>query len=287
MTAAEYLASARRLLGEDRSPAARRFLALAEPWERAAGPGHFLESSACAAAGLGRLKLALILAEPAERLARDARRRDEPAKEARARDLLEMLETEGGYDLRGARAALGLLARWRLRGSLMVSLDYERGRGFGKLSFYGYLPAGGLGELAAALALEEPPAGPEVAFFGADFAPDGSRTLKLYRKSPYSRAATPAGLRGLADALGELGRLRDVTRLTRVGEGGVAQDAKVYLGFARGVPMGGLGRLGSLAGHAPFLEELARGWPGQRAYFVGWGEEGPEVYFDRRPEDGP
>ena len=282
MNAAEYLAWARPLLGS--GYAERIFLNLPGELSTAGGAGHFLESSAASDAGLSRLKLALILEDSPAALALDAVRRDAPGKVQAATSLLSTIK--GEYDRRPAAAVLDCLKRWALRGSLMLSVDFERERGaFGKLSFYGYLPGPErLGELLAAFGrggLEpalRPLAGATLAFFGVDLAPGAPAALKLYNKTAYPDRALEGPAAAAAQSLLEAGPLRDVTRLTRVGS-----DAgpKAYLGFARGVPLETLSRLPCMGGSGGWLGEAARAAPGQRARFVGFDHGAVEVYFDR------
>ncbi|MDE2292270.1 MAG: hypothetical protein KGL53_09320, partial [Elusimicrobia bacterium] len=199
---------------------------------------------------------------------------------------LRALEAGGGsYDGRAAAAVLAALERWGLRGSLMVSVDFDRPRGaFGKLSFYGYLPGPaalpallapfGLGGHEPAL---RPLAGPSLAFFGVDLAPGAQAALKLYNKTPFPDRGLDGPAARAAAALQEAAPLRDVTRLTRVG----ASAAKSYLGFSRGAPLETLARLSLFGGAGGWLAAAARACPGQRARFVGFDGGALEVYFDR------
>lgn len=280
MDAVEFLRWAAPLVGGRDAPG-RFFLGLPERLLADAGAGHFLESSLCPERGFAALKLALILADGEEDLA--GARRDAPAKAAAAERLLGALGPRPGAA--AARAVLAALGAWRLRGSLMLSLDFDpAARAFGKLSLYGYLPGPerlrellapfGLAGERAALA---PLAGPSLAFFGVDVPPRGPAALKLYNKTPWPDPALPEPARSAAAALAEAGPLRDVTRLRRLGS---AAAEKLYLGFARGVPLAELGRLRAFgAGRGP-LTLLGRGGPGLKARFVGFDGGAREVYFD-------
>lgn len=283
MDAAEFLAWARPLAGGP-GAASRFFLGLPPRLLEAAGPGHFLESSLCATGGFKQLKLALILADGPADL--PAARRDAPGKSKAAEALLRSLEEAGSRPgASAARAVLAALARWRLRGSLMMSLDYEpAAERLGKLSLYGYLPAPDrLPELLTPFGLADdvgrlaPLAGPTLAFFGVDVPERGLAVLKLYNKTPWPDAALPEPARSAAAALLEAGPLRDVTRMTRLG---TAAAEKVYLGFARGVPLAELGRLRSFgAGRGP-LSALGPAGTRLKARFVGFDAGLAEVYFD-------
>lgn len=279
MDAAEFLAWARPLVGA-RGAAASFFLGLPQRLLDVAGPGHFLESSLCAERGFKTVKLALILADALPDL--PAARRDAPGKAEAAENLLaSMAAPRPGSS--AARAVLALLARWRLRGSLMLSLDYDaEAAALGKLSFYGYLPsADRLPELLSPFGLAADAgrwaalAGPSLAFFGVDVPARGPAVLKLYNKTPWPDAALPEPARSAAPGLLEAGPLRDVTRMTRLG---ASAAEKVYLGFARGVALPELGRLRAFgAGRGPLSSMRA---PGLKARFVGFDEGRAEVYFD-------
>lgn len=282
MNAAEYLAWVRPVAPRGASGAF--FLSLPERLLAAAGPGHFLESSASSARGLSRLKLALVAEDEPGALAADARRRDAPGKAEAARELLRALP--GDYDRPRAAAVLEALKRWGLRGSLMVSLDYDRVRdGFDKLSFYGYLPGpaalpellGLFGEEGRAAELA-PLAGASLAFFAADLAVGRPAALKLYNRRRLEGAAPDGPAAPAARALGELAPLRDLTRLTRVGSAAAPKD---YLGFAAAVPAAALARLKLLGGPSGWLGALAPALAGQNARFVGFDGPDVEVYFDR------
>ena len=290
MNAAQYLSWARPLFKASKALGAAEafFLALPERLLDAAGEGHFLESSVSSTRGLERVKLALITADEPRDLARAPRRRDAPAKARAVRALLASLEAASGpgYDQPSAKAVLAALERWGLRGSLMLSLDFDRAAGgFDKLSLYGYLPgppalgdllsAFGLGPLATALG---PLAGPSLAFFGVDLPPGAPAALKLYNKAALGEARLDGEARRAGSALAEAAPLRDVTVLTRVGS---TAPPKSYLGFARAVPLPDLARLRLLGGPAGWLGDAARVLPGQCARFVGVGHGGCEVYFDR------
>ncbi|MFH1723010.1 MAG: hypothetical protein ABII00_00150 [Elusimicrobiota bacterium] len=318
MNAARYLQWVRPLFGLPRfgearakDPALAFFLSLPQRLERAAGPGHFLESSATTLRGLDVVKLALILKTPPDALARDAARRDRPEKAETAARLLDALGSRRGgrYDKKRAEAVLEALGRWRLRGSLMVSCDFDRrALAFGKLSLYAYLPGPAqLPELLRPLGLEahsrevERLAGPTLGFFGLDLVPDGGATLKFYNRERYSGQGLPEHVRAAAENLRELTTVRDVTRLTRVGadvpalQGGRAAPGpspsvaggdgrKVYLGFEEGVPLKEFGRVRCLSEHVDFFARLAHRAPGQRAYFLGFMGRELEVYFDDRSQ---
>lgn len=281
MDAAEFLGWARPLVGA-RGAASSFFLGLPQRLLDAAGPGHFLESSLCAERGFKSVKLALILAEGPADL--PAARRDAPGKAAAAEGLLASLAAgEARPGAAAARAVLAALTRWRLRGSLMLSLDYDvEAAELGKLSLYGYLPsADRLPELLSPFGLAAdagrwaPLAGPTLAFFGVDVPARGPVVLKLYNKTPWPDAALPEPARSAAPGLLEAGPLRDVTRMTRLG--GAAVE-KVYLGFARGVALPELGRLRAFgAGRGPLSSMRV---PGLKARFVGFDEGRAEVYFD-------
>lgn len=291
MNAAAFRRWAEPLLEGGASAARAEFLALPARWEAAAGPGHFFESSASSRAPHA-LKLALILDAPPAALSA-SRSRDASGKASQAAALIAVARKEGGrHDADAAARALGLLARWRLRGSLMISGDFDRKAGtFGKISLYAYLPEpGALKELVEALAPGAAPvrtadhAGDDLEFWALDLWPDGARALKLYHRVPYAPAAVPAALRRFGEALAGLGTVRDVTRLTRLSEPrAAARDAaeKVYFGLEDGVELAALTRL-RLPGQDAFLRGLAALAPGQRAYFIGLGGEDVEVYFDRR-----
>lgn len=279
MDAVEFLAWARPLVGE-RGAAASFFLALPQRLLDAAGPGHFLESSVCAERGFKSVKLALILADGLSELS--AARRDAAGKTDAAEGLLASLGAPRPGSA-AARTVLAALGRWRLRGSLMVSLDYDAEAGaMGKLSFYGYLPSSDrLPELLAPFGLAADAgrwaalAGPSLAFFGVDVPARGPAVLKLYNKKPWPDASLPEPARSAAPGLLEAGPLRDVTRMTRLG---VSSAEKVYLGFARGVALPELGRLRAFgAGRGPLSAMKA---PGLKARFVGFDEGRSEVYFD-------
>lgn len=291
MNAAEYLSFARPLLAMPTRASARRpgspeafFLSLPGSLMAAAGDGHFLESSASSARGLERVKLALILEGGPEELRRDARRRDAPGKAGAARSLARALGD--GYDQQALCAVLDCLERWELRGSLMLSLDFDRTRGaFDKLSLYGYLP--GPSALAALLrpfgqegleAALYPLAGPTLAFFGVDLPPGGAAVLKLYNKVPLPDRGLDGAAAAALGPLGEVCALRDVTRLTRVGASG---PVKSYLGFAKGAPLADLARLRLFGGAQGWLAQAARAAGGSRARFVGFDGGAVEVYFDR------
>ncbi|MBI5597996.1 MAG: hypothetical protein HY928_18090 [Elusimicrobia bacterium] len=291
MNAAEYLAFARPLLSPPARASARGpggpeafFLSLPESLLDAAGAGHFLESAASSTRGLERVKLALVLADGPADLVRDARRRDAPGAAAAVRALARTLGA--GYDQRVLAGVLDCLGRWELRGSLMLSLDFDRARGaFDKLSLYGYLPGPpalaallgpfGLGGREAEL---RPLAGPTLAFFGVDLPPGGAAVLKFYNKTPLPDRALSGPAAEALGPLGEVAPLRDVTRLTRVGAAGAI---KSYLGFARGAPLKDLARLRLFGGAQGWLGEAARAAAGARARFVGFDGGAVEVYFDR------
>jgi len=279
MDAAEFLSWARPLVGA-RGAAAKFFLNLPGRLLDAAGPGHFLESSVSDGRGFKTVKLALILAEGPGDI--PAARRDAPGKAALAAALLDAVAAERPGTA-AAREVLGALSRWGLRGSLMLSLDYDaESREFGKLSFYGYLPGPErLRELLAPFGLAADAArwaalaGPTLAFFGVDIPPRGPAGLKLYNKTPWMEGGLPEAMRAAATSLLEAGPLRDVTRMTRLG---AAEEEKVYLGFARGVPLDVLGRLRAFgAGRGPLSALKA---PRLKARFVGFDGPRTEVYFD-------
>ncbi|TBR19076.1 hypothetical protein EPO15_14690 [bacterium] len=282
MDAAEFLAWARPLAGG--GAAARFFLELPESLLAAAGSGHFLESSLSVEKGFKPLKLALILADGPGEL--PAARRDAPGKARAAESVLAALEAEAPRPgAAAARVVLAALARWRLRGSLMLSLDFDPAAGrFEKLSLYGYLPGPeALPELltpfglAADAARLKPLAGPTLAFFGVDVPVRGPAVLKLYNKTPWPDAGLPEPARSAAPALLEAGPLRDVTRMTRLG---TAASEKVYLGFARGVPLAELGRLRAFGGGRGPLSLLGEAGRRLKARFVGFDAGTAEVYFD-------
>ncbi|MBI3297863.1 MAG: hypothetical protein HYZ75_06855 [Elusimicrobia bacterium] len=282
MNAVQYLAWARPLLGLPVPAVGKFFLGLPEALLGAAGPGHFLESSVGSARGLERVKLALILDEDRPALERDAKRRDAPGKAKAAADLLTALGE--AYDAAPARAALAALARWELRGSLMLSLDYDRPReALDKLSLYGYLPGvKALRELLSVVGREadEPGlrrlAGEDLAFFGLDLAPGAPAALKLYNKALLPGPTLPGTLARAAQSLSEVAPLRDLTTLTRVGS---ASPPKAYLGFSRGAPLSDLSRL-RFFGERGWLCAAAKAVPGARARFVGVDDGAFEVYFD-------
>ena len=297
MNAREYVAWASPLLGGRGTPARELFLALPGRWSRAVGASrgeHFLESSLCSTAR-NAVKLALILkASPAALRARPWR--DDDGKERAGARLLAALNRAGSrYDAAAYERACALLRRWGLRGSLMLSCDFEPGaQAFGKLTFYGYAPPGEpVGDLASALAPGEPvePRGDAGAleFWGLDLWPTGETALKLYRRRPYSRRDVPPELRTLAAALETAAEPRDLTLLSRLPARG---GDKLYLGFAEGVPVERLRRLPAPAEAARFFARLERTAAGQRVYFIGFSPDGAlEAYFDRREpeheEKGP
>ncbi len=297
MNAAQYARWAKPLLGQ--SAAARRFLALPAAWERAAGDGHFFESAASSARGRETVKLALILEAPPAALLADAARRDAPAKSEAARALLGARDAAGaGYDAAALETALGLLARWRLRGSLMLSLDFDAAAGApGKLSLYAYVPdetqvsvlRAAFG-CAGAAERAGPRAGAALEFWALDLWPDGRRGLKFYRREPYAARAVPAGLRPLAEALAALAPIRGLTRLTRVdpARGASAPSVsaeKIYLDPIGGVELARLADLPLTPRGRRFAAELAGRAPGQRAFFLGFEDGELEVYFDARRLD--
>lgn len=293
MNARQFLAWARPHLAGPATPARELFLALPSRWARALGPAraaHFLESSA-SSAGFQSVKLALILRDSPEALAR-RHWRDEPGKTRAGARLLRELDASGArYDEEAYARACGLLERWRLRGSLMISCDLDRAaHAFGKLTFYGFAPEGeAVSELIAALGGAAPRAGVasegRLEFWGLDLWPTGKAALKLYRRRPYRRDEVPAAHRTLAAALETVGAVRDLTTLTRVARGRAA-GGKLYLGLPDGVEADKLGRLPAEPATARFLAELARRAAGQRVYFLGVAEDGTlEAYFDRRTPD--
>lgn len=305
MNAVEFRAWVKPLLRRTpRTEALSYFLSLPSALELAAGPSHFLETAASSAKGLGRVKLALILETPPPRLAADAAARANPRKAVAAADVLSTLAFDFGmgYDAGLLPAMTALLQRWRLSGSLMISVDFDRSRGrFDKLSFYAYMPEGALGELLRAFGAERllarlaPLVERNLEFWALDLRPDGGADLKFYNREPYRPEDAPPGLRAAAARLASLCPVRDLTRLTRVrlqnrrgrrGAPRLEPGSKAYFGFREGIGLSELAALRPAAfradKHRALARALAKHAPGQRAYFLGFDGGDLEAYFDRR-----
>ncbi|HVE11993.1 MAG TPA: hypothetical protein VNI01_01245, partial [Elusimicrobiota bacterium] len=187
------------------------------------------------------------------------------------------------YDDAAAAAALDVLRAWKLRGSLMLSCDFESAQGVpGKFSIYAYLGPGGLARVAEAVGVE--PCGRlpvAVAFWALDLCPDGRFALKFYEKAPYAPASVPSALRTQAGRLHLLAPIRDVTRLTRIGSAANGAD-KVYVGFQDGLELADLSRAGIFPRHADLINDLRDRAPEQKTYFIGFSGSELELYFDRR-----